>query len=197
MRAFAVALALLSAGCGDRVVELFGDGGMDAATPDSGRPDAALVDAGLADRDPERCGIPPRDCEDYEYCVAGQCVCRPGLTRVVERCVDTLADGSHCGGVNVPCGMVCAGGACVSACPADRAVCVGGCVDLDNDPLHCGECERKCGTSAVCVAGECMDFRPADCAACPCACPAGTACCTYPTRTSDVICVSQGACPAR
>ena len=180
-------IVVLAAGCGERTVELLDGGGMDAGPSD------ASVD--LSDRDPERCGTEGEDCEDFEYCVAGECVCRPGLTRVIERCVDTMADEMHCGAPDTPCAGVCNAGSCEATCPAGTMVCLGGCADVSNDPLHCGECERKCGSGELCIGGECRVFRPAPCTSCPCGCGDRT-CCTYPTRPQDVICIDGEICPA-
>lgn len=157
--------------------------------------DAGPRDGAVSNRDPERCGAEGEDCEDYEYCVAGECVCRTGLTRVVERCVDTNADEMHCGAPDTPCAGVCNGGVCEASCPTGASVCLGGCVDVDTDPLHCGECERKCGSSEVCVDGECRVFDVAPCATCPCAACDDGACCTYPGYPNDTICVEEGNCP--
>ncbi|MCB9597785.1 MAG: hypothetical protein H6719_34020 [Sandaracinaceae bacterium] len=174
------ALALLA--CGEQRVELF-----DACATCG---DASVVD--VTQRDPERCGPTLQHCEDDEYCIAGACVCRPSLTRIGERCVETSSDPDHCGGEARACSL-CAGGACVSACPAATTECEGACVDTRTSPLHCGECGRPCGSDATCVDGVCVEFRPAPCTSCPCGC--ARACCTYPGRPTDAICVEGDACP--
>lgn len=87
-----------------------------------------------------------------------------------------------------------------SACPSGQALCEGGCVDLSNDPAHCGDCARTCvAPHAVgrCVAGGCFtrcepewgdcdgadangcetDLRsPETCGACASSCAIGQSC---------------------
>jgi len=180
-RALLLALVALT-GCGRQTVELF-----DSSVARDG---AASVDT--SDRDPARCGADEVSCEDDEYCVGGACVCRPGLTRIDEDCVDVRSDAEHCGGEGVSCAL-CVEGVCGAACPAGATTCEGGCVDTSTHPLHCGECGRPCSTDQICVGGLCRDFSPAPCAACPCAC--ATACCGYPGRAEDPICVVGDVCP--
>jgi len=70
------------------------------------------------------------------------------------------------------------------------------CVDMDADPLHCGECGKRCEVDKVCAGGECRDFEVAlGCTACPCAACAGDEdlCCSYPGTTMP-ICVEANAC---
>lgn len=181
-RYLAFALALTFAGCGRQTVELF-----DGAVSADG---SAAVDT--SDRDPERCGPAEVSCEDDEYCVAGACACRPRLTRIGDDCVDVQADAEHCGGERIVCAL-CVDGACGDTCPAGTTTCDGGCVDTSSHPLHCGECGRPCSNDQVCVDGLCRDFSPAPCAACPCGC--ATACCGYPGRAQDPICVVDDVCP--
>ena len=107
---FALAAALTA--CGRQTVELFdarvdGDGGVAPIT---------------SDRDPERCGPAEVSCEDDEYCVAGACVCRPGLTRIGDDCYDVQADGEHCGGEGMTCAL-CVEGECGDSCPAGTIQC--------------------------------------------------------------------------
>jgi hypothetical protein len=174
-------LVLVLVGCTEQRVELFGGCDGCAPTRDAGA-------APLSLRDPERCGVEETHCEDDEYCVDGSCVCRQGMVRIGEECVDTSADGDHCGLAGVDCPALCEAGACVSSCSAGTA-CEGGCVDRSTHPLHCGECGRPCGANQVCVRGLCTPFEPvADCAEC-----SGT-CCSYPTRPSDLICVDGDSC---
>lgn len=168
--------AALLLGCSEQTVELF-DG--------SSRGDGSSGE--LSSRDPERCGEEARHCEDDEYCVAGECVCRPPLTRIDERCVDTQADANNCGSPGTTCSL-CVDGVCGPACGAGRVDCDGGCVDTGAHPLHCGECRRPCGANQICVEGLCREFSPAACTSCPCRC--ASACCTYPGHASDVICVA-------
>ncbi|MBX3273452.1 MAG: hypothetical protein KF729_24525 [Sandaracinaceae bacterium] len=181
MRRATIAAALvLFAGCGEQRVDLFG--GCDACAPrDAG--------ADLRARDPRRCGDDARRCEDDEYCVAGACVCRERLVRIGERCVDVDADGDRCGADRIDCPARCEDGACVATCAAGRLECEDGCVDVSRHPLHCGECGRPCGSDQVCVDGRCRAFVPVEaCDAC------ASACCGYPGRPLDLVCVAADAC---
>lgn len=179
MRLGAACLAIFVLGCGEQEVELY----------DGAAADADVVDLTL--RDPTTCGPSARHCEDFEYCVGGACVCRPLLTRVGEDCVDTSADAAHCGGAGMTCAL-CVDGACGTSCPAGTTQCLGGCVDLRSHPLHCGECERPCGSDHVCVEGRCVTFTPAPCTSCPCGC--ARSCCAYPEHPADTICVAADEC---
>lgn len=40
-------------------------------------------------------------------------------------------------------------------CPDGETDCNGTCFDLQNDPKHCGSCDRACASSEECVAGSC------------------------------------------
>jgi len=181
MRRAALAALVFFAGCTEQSVELF-DGSV--STPDSA--------TGLSSRDPENCGDTETECEDDEYCIAGSCVCRPPLSLVGEDCVDTNANGQHCGGADRSCPL-CVDGSCGTSCAVGMEICEEGCVDTQSDPLHCGECGRPCGSNQVCVVGLCEPFVPAPCSSCPCAC--ARACCAYPGRPTDTICVDAAACP--
>ena len=79
-------------------------------------------------------------------------------------------EGGDGGGTSQSGGIGGAGGA--SQCPSNETICSGaGCVDLSNDPGHCGRCGQVCSASRVCDNGAC-------------ACPSGT-----------VPCDSSGCCP--
>lgn len=190
--AFACSVWAIAA-CGEQRLVLFD--GAAVASPDGGArdgaPDGVVLDA--SNRDPERCGSEAVHCEDDEYCALGSCVCREHLTRVGDDCVDTNADGEHCGGAGISCPGVCADGACVGSCPAGTADCEGACVDLSDHPLHCGECGRPCGSGRLCIAGSCVPFRPATCVSCPCDLCGTRTCCNYPT-TTDPVCVDGPTC---
>lgn len=109
-------------------------------------------------------------CDEHtETCAAGLCVCRDGLTRCGGACVDTRADGAHCGGCDGACASLCRASACVQACDASDQTCGGGCVDVNTDVLHCGECGERCSSDELCVEGECRGYQEIpDCAMCPC-----------------------------
>lgn len=60
-----------------------------------------------------------------------------------------LVDTANCGVCGHACanGQVCSNGACKSGCDAPFATCAGaqGCIDLTQDPAHCGSCTTACG----------------------------------------------------
>ncbi|HVZ71933.1 MAG TPA: hypothetical protein VHJ20_06120 [Polyangia bacterium] len=64
--------------------------------------------------------------------------------------VDANADaGTGCQVGSFPLQSVsCSTGAC-------GAVCANACVDLQNDPSHCGSCDGSCPSTSACVAGKC------------------------------------------
>lgn len=43
-----------------------------------------------------------------------------------------------------------------AACRSGLTECDGRCVDTSSDALHCGACERACGTAQMCLAGGCV-----------------------------------------
>lgn len=43
-----------------------------------------------------------------------------------------------------------------AACRSDLALCDGVCVDLENDPAHCGACGAQCASEQSCVLGACV-----------------------------------------
>jgi hypothetical protein len=100
-------------------------------------------------------GCPPDFVQDPETCA---CVCREGLTRCGEGCVDLLTDPDHCGG----CGAICASGECINGacscagptfgCAAPDECCSGTCCE--------GVC---CGAGEACGKGRC---NPAACPEC-------------------------------
>ena len=76
-----------------------------------------------------------RACAGEASCVGGQCECPVvGETLCGEVCVDTLTDGTHCGGCDRPClsPRSCGGGVC--DCPGGSTFCDGLCVDTLTDP---------------------------------------------------------------
>lgn len=119
------------------------------------------------------CGAPPRRCvippNSTPQCVDGDCryVCRHGFADLdqlnVNGCeVNLLTDARNCGRPNNACTAgvnelpVCSEGACTSTCVSLFRRCASaGCVDLDLDPRHCGDCERSCVVGERCVRGRC------------------------------------------
>lgn len=104
------------------------------------------------------CGV---SCELDEVCEGGDCVCQPGshACPVESGCFDD-EDDAHCGDTcqACPADRSCVAGAC--ACDGGLTDCGGECVDVSDDPLHCGACSHACSTAlfpgAACVAGLCQ-----------------------------------------
>jgi hypothetical protein len=85
-----------------------------------------------------------------------------------------------------------AGGGTPTGCPEGFEVCDGACVNVTNDPAHCGGCGSACAEGEVCGVGQCLsecqagtvscggscvdlDTDLAHCGACDNACPADNA----------------------
>lgn len=84
---------------------------------------------------------------------------------------DSAAGSGGDGGGTSPSGGI-GGSGGGSQCPENETICSGaGCVNLSNNPEHCGRCGQTCTASQVCENGVC-------------ACPAGM-----------VPCGSSGCCP--
>lgn len=107
---------------------------------------------------PDFCGGCGRACGEGELCCAGECF--PN-------------DEDHCNGCE-PCemGELCCAAGCVpnnaANCNTCNFACTGGttccpdvpspanpCVDLSQDPQHCGDCATQCGNQQVCSNGQC------------------------------------------
>jgi RHS repeat-associated protein len=93
-------------------------------------------------------------------------VCPTGQTACGGRCVDTVADASHCGRCGNACGATerCATGVCRSVCDAPTTACVVAgsvrCIDAQTDAAHCGRCGNVCAAGLSCVAGSCTLVCP-------------------------------------
>jgi hypothetical protein len=161
--------------------------------------------------DPANCGRCGDACDDREYCVGGDCVCRPGLVRCgVYACIDPATYVHDCGTCSNDCGYTastpyCAGGEC-TATPCDAAdpradFCDGNsCVPfsaMPTHPLHCGGCNNHCEYDEVCARGRCERFTMGrGCTSCPCPDCDGRTCCVYPGTTDLVVCLASGtSCP--
>jgi hypothetical protein len=72
-------------------------------------------------------------------------------------CFDDVKNGDEEG---VDCGGSCEACGCYAEHGETIARCSGQCVDLEQDPEHCGSCDQSCdaGTQA-CVTGECVECR--------------------------------------
>lgn len=116
------------------------------------------------------------------------------------------ADGAVDASADVPDGMFVVDAS--GGCPRGQTRCGTTCADTLISPFHCGACDRRCPTSAVCsngacvatciaprlmCAGGCVDTATDTnhCGACGRACPSGTACrsgrCAVPSGVSYVV----------
>ena len=165
--------------------------------------DAPLLDCGGCtdpSADPNNCGGCNAPCGQPEYCDAGSCECKPGLTSVNGQCLDLQSNPNNCGGMG-PCGTnapMCLNGMCVNDC-GNLNECNNACVDTNSNPLHCGDCNNPCNQSEVCVDGNCQEWQVAvGCSTCPCPSSCNgdfNNCCSYPGDSSLVICVEGDQCP--
>jgi hypothetical protein len=151
--------------------------------------------------DPQNCGTCGRSCAAGETCVAGNCRCGNTACGADQICCggvckNKLTDRDNCGGCNVHCGTgeQCMSGMCrcnggppcvggTTCCPAGATQ--GGCFDLSSDPLHCGDCTRRCDPGWSCVMGNCKPggdvcdppcMNGHDCVGGVCTCMGGPAC---------------------
>jgi hypothetical protein len=155
---------------------------------------------------PTDCGMCGTACAGSQYCSAGKCACRPGLTACNGVCTDLLHNVLNCGACGTQCnfaaGQRCVDGVCQNGNCANinRTFCNGGCytqAQFNSDPLNCGRCGNACARNQVCVAGACTNyFTSASCTTCPCpACGVGTSCCKFPGAATTTICVAGNTCP--
>jgi len=139
-------------------------------------------------------------CDGTEVCTAGDCACRPGFTAIGGTCVDTQIDPEKCGPGLVACGgatPLCEAGVCVAECSGGLEQCGDGCVDLQQSPIHCGDCDQPCATGQVCLDGECFDYTVSGAASCDeFPCPTDQRCCRYPAD-GPAVCLESDAphCP--
>jgi len=82
------------------------------------------------------------------------------------------------------------GGPCTLACTTGRACCGNACVNLQNDPMNCGACGKRCaGSTSLCDGGNCV--QPPCNSTAPC--PSGGACCgSSCCAPGDLCCAPQG-----
>jgi hypothetical protein len=99
-------------------------------------------DATVADAPANADAGPASDASDADAPIAADAACNPACASVFETCVN---------------------GAC--ACISGMTRCNGACVDLKNDPTHCGACDAGCAVGGSCANGACQ-------------CPMGTRCCS-------------------
>jgi hypothetical protein len=161
-----IALAACLAGC--PAASSPHDGGLDAGLDGELADDAARDVSGELALDGSRDeGAPDAAADD-----GGPDACPTPTTLCGATCADTSADPEHCGGCDQPCeplpGAIafCARGLCVPAvCRPGFGSCDGersnGCeTALDEDPLHCGRCDRVCpgapNAEPACRRGGCL-----------------------------------------
>lgn len=140
---------------------------------------------------------------DSGVCEGGDCTspsltCElPASTLCAGECIDTLANGAHCGGCGEACsdGLLCVAGECQSECGgAFPTQCGDQCVNLRTNGEHCGQCGTACGDNELCSGGRCEMTCGADtpnvcgglcvnlqsdtqhCGDCDSACPQGAVC---------------------
>ena len=93
-------------------------------------------------------------------CGTAEIGCVSGTTIL---CANLQLDPQNCGVCGRACcpGQACAGGSCVTGCPAGQTVCAPTgatcpiCVDTSTSTQHCGRCNLACATGQVCVRGAC------------------------------------------
>ena len=85
-------------------------------------------------------------------CPDGQCLCPEGICVGEGECC--LLE-KACNGGCIPVEQCCGGCPGETCCPAPR---FGICVDLQTNPLHCGECNLQCANPnpGHCVDGQCV-----------------------------------------
>ncbi len=131
--------------------------------------------------------------EEIETSLGYERVCGPatlgeGVRRCGNLCVDTMQDDDHCGGCNKPCdtgdGERCESGLC--SCPSGLTRCNDVCREAswyDDNPNHCGQCDRACANGGTCTGGQCQ-------------CAAGWEGETCETSQCDPPCQNGGTCSA-
>jgi hypothetical protein len=173
--------------------------------------------------DANNCGACGTMCPSGVPCGGGVCGCGAPTKLCGTACVDESSDDQHCGScinacaigqscTNGMCG--CSGGAC--ACAVGETQCGGatGCVNLGNDPNHCGTLcpgsicvapltcqDATCGcpvaTQAYCRSSNtCSDLEtdPANCGVCGTSCNGGTCSSGTCVTTSSCTLANNAAC---
>jgi hypothetical protein len=123
------------------------------------------------------CGACGHACGAGQDCVDGSCICPPGTTRCGNRCVDVKVDARNCGACGNRCpgpgggtpkkaengSPTCFSGVCGYTCFPGFADCdkriFNGCeVNIEQDPLHCGNCTTQCDAARgqPCIGGACL-----------------------------------------
>jgi hypothetical protein len=89
------------------------------------------------------------------------------------------AGGASTGGIG-------GGGTCDPTCGEARNCCDAQCVNLANDPRHCGVCDRPCSTDTYCTGGDCV---PPPCTT---TCESGSCCGAECCDVGELCCDAQG-----
>jgi hypothetical protein len=127
--------------------------------------------------DLQNCGACGETCGEYQTCVRGACTCPTGELWCDARCTQVASDYQNCGGCGKRCenDELCAAGSCTSnttgctppcagdqscqagscVCPSGQSLCDGRCVNVQNNPDHCGSCDFACGAELGCTNGVC------------------------------------------
>jgi hypothetical protein len=139
-------------------------------------------------------------CAEFtQLCVDGACLCKPGLSRCGDACVDLQSNPAHCGECGADCGEeACGAGACQpSDCPTSVPdLCGQSCVDLETDPNHCSECDDACAGDELCIGGDCREYELTRCDACPCGeCERDADQCCDLDPEGGIVCIEADRCP--
>jgi len=127
--------------------------------------------------DIENCGACGETCGEYQTCISGVCTCPSGELWCDARCTQVATDYRNCGACGKACASdeLCAAGSCKPnttgcsppcagdqtcqsgrcLCPSGEALCEGRCVDVLNNPDHCGSCGFACDAELGCTKGVC------------------------------------------
>ena len=191
----------------------------------------------VSETDSATCGDCDTACRDDQVCTGDTpaCGCAEGETECGTDplvCVDLLSNVTYCSATvdcgTVPCAdatPVCDGGTCAAMCSEGLTDCSGACLDIVDDPGHCGDCDTVCRDDQICnddtcecatglteCDGACVDLQTdADhCGACADAacrddevCTSGSCACPSGLTECDSACVDLqtdadhcGACDA-
>lgn len=188
LASISLAAIILGSGC----AEDFTIGG--ASASESGESSSGTSGDGDGDGDDGSCQV---NCDDErEICDVDQCLCRDGLARCGDACVDTESDPTNCGTCDTDCGTdVCESGECrAGECQeSEHTDCDGACVDTESDPLHCNGCDRPCQADELCIEANCREFEPGDCSTDD-DCDDGRKCCPL-EEGETMLCIDGGECP--
>ena len=160
---------------------LANDGGTDGTPTDIVTDNGAVTDAGtpadtstVTDNGTVTDAGTPTDAGTLTDAAMDNGGCGAGEARCGIVCVSLATNPSHCGACGRGCasGQSCTGGVCVGAMDAsmdtappptdDGVVCTGGlvncggfCLNVSNDPSHCGRCSNVCAAGQTCSGGVC------------------------------------------